>query len=104
MRPSRQVASWASCISVPTRLCPARVQYEVGERLLTEIEVRLRLDPDLAFPCFLEVLMPLPHPFVPPVDGEPTSGRERRVELHLRIAAGDQRLYVPRVECLVNSR
>jgi hypothetical protein len=63
--------------------------------VISNVEVRLGLDMDVALPSVLHVSEVLPHAVAAVVDA--AHDRERRVELDARIAGGDERLDVARV-------
>src|SRR2546425_1131156 len=82
-------------------LCPAMssppVEHVEHERLITEVEVRLRLDANLGPPYLLGVAKPPLQPVMAMVD-RAADRRKRRMKLHVWIAVCDQRLDVACVE------
>jgi hypothetical protein len=75
------------------------MQHLERERVLTNVEERLRLDAKLVSPRVFEVSKPLSQPIMSVVDGA-AGCRHRRVKLDLRIRQRDKSLYVARVERL----
>src|SRR5207245_351023 len=73
----------------------ARVDQSEGQRVLAEVEERLRFDEKFISPYVLELLLEPPKPVVPLVDAA-TNRRKHRMERDLRIAERDPRLYVAR--------
>jgi hypothetical protein len=63
----------------------APVEHVKRERVLAEVEERLRFNANLLSPRVLEVSMPPPQPIVPAIDGVTDRGKQR-VELNLLIA------------------
>src|SRR5919109_686545 len=72
------------------------------DRVLSEVEVSLGLDPNLVSERVRNVSMPLSHPGMPVIDGA-TRHRYRRVKLDLGIAIREICLYVAGIECLVRA-
>ena len=67
------------------------------ERVITEVEERLDLDPDLLAPRFLKVSVPFAHPVVPVIGGASDSCKYR-VDFDVRVAERDECPYIARVE------
>jgi hypothetical protein len=95
--PSAQVGGWHRYLSIA--LSSTAAQHVESNRVLPEVEVRLRLDAKLVSPSVLKVSMPTSHPIVPVILGA-AGHRHGRVKLDLRIAERDECLYVARVERL----
>jgi len=78
-----------------TALPPTSVDHIERQRLLTEIEVHLGLDPNLLTPGLLKVPMPDPHPIVPAIHGVANRSKQR-IPLNPPVAQRDKALDVPR--------
>jgi hypothetical protein len=78
-----------------TALFSAPAHHGEGERVLTELEERLGFDTKFISPYLLELSLEDPNPIVPLVDAA-ANRREHRLDLDLRIAEREARLYVSR--------